>query len=188
MGWSCHWFLVRDGDPDLVAEQLGGRLGTSVLTEEEATTRDASGPTVGPLVNGWLIVTDAHWQLLADDLPVRLSRGGHVLELAVEEHVMYCSAISWRDGRRDWSSSFDANDGHGYAVSTGDLPAAADVGSEVDSVDGFDVPADLIDQLTGWRYDSSNEEIEGGSFIPIVGLLPVQPARKRWWPLRGSRS
>jgi hypothetical protein len=177
MGWSCHWFLVRDGDPAVVAERLGGRLGTSVLTEEEATTRDAPGPTVGPLVNGWLIVTDVHWQLVADDIPVRLSRGGHVLELAVEEHVMYCAASSWRDGREDWSSSFDANDGPGYAVSTGDLPAAAHVHSEGD---GFDVPADLIERLTGWRYDSSDEEIEGGSFIPIVGLPPTQPARK-WW-------
>ena len=101
---------------------------------------------------------------------------------------MYCGASSWRDGRRDWLSSFDASDGPGYAVCTGDLPAAAHVQSEADGVDGFDVPADLVDRLTGWRYDSSDEEIEGGPFIPIVGLPPPRPARKRWWPLRRSRS
>jgi hypothetical protein len=188
VGWSCHWFLVRDGDPAAVVELLGGRLGTEFLTEEEATTRAAPGPTVGPLVNGWLLVTDAHWQLLADDIPVRLSRGGHVLELAVEEHVMYCGASSWRDGRRDWSSTFDANDGPGYAVSIGDLPLAAHVESDAPGVDGFDVPVDLIDRMTGWRYDVSDEQIEGGPFIPIVGLPLAQPVRKRWWPWRGSRS
>jgi len=186
VGWSCHWFLVRDGEPDAVAERLGGRLEGQPVNEETATTRDAPGPTVGPAINGWRMVTDVGWQLLDDDTVVRLSMGAHVLEVAVEEHVSFASAASWRNGRREWSLTFDPVHGPARAIPTGEVPAP-DEGEYDDALDGdgdgFEEPIDLVHRLTGWRYDAAYPELENGPFVPLVGL--PRPARrwrpKRWW-------
>jgi len=172
MGWACHFLLVRDGDPAEVAARLGGRLVTQIIDAERATTRDAPGPAVGPLVNGWLMVTDAHGQLFDDKYGAVLSQGGHVLEFFIEEHVSFACAVSLRDGATEWSLTY----ADGRLTSTGEVPGIAAEGDE------FDAPADVIYRLTGWMYD---DEFDDEPFVPVLGLPPPDGGkrrRRRWKP------
>ncbi|HEY7488094.1 MAG TPA: hypothetical protein VH912_26860 [Streptosporangiaceae bacterium] len=174
MGWSCTFLLIRDGDPEDVAARLGGRLGSEEFTAEQATTGEAPGPTVGPLVNGWLVVTDRNIQVFEDALVAGMSRSGQILAYFIEEHVMTSSAISWRDGIMEWSLTYD----EGKLTATGDVPGVPD-----GEGDEFDAPADVIHSLTGWSYD---DEHEGLPFRPILGLPAERPKRRRRWARRRS--
>jgi hypothetical protein len=166
MGWSCHFLLVRDGDPLDVATRLGGRLDTEVIDAERATTRDAPGPAVGPLINGWLMVTDAHGQLFGDKYGTALSQGGHVLEFFIEEHVSFAAAVSLRDGKTEWSLTY----AEGQLTAAGEVPRIAVEGDE------FDAPAEVIYRLTGWMYD---DEFQDEPFAPVLGLPPPDGGGRR---------
>ena len=107
MGWSSNFVLVRDGEPADLATRVGGRLGPTELTFEGAL-EEAPGPTVGPLLDGWRLVIDQHWQLADRPGLADLSVGGHTVQYGVVEGVSFATASSWRDRNEEWSLTPDS--------------------------------------------------------------------------------
>jgi hypothetical protein len=161
-------------DPAGIAGRLGGRLGAQPLPLGQESTRAAPGPAIGPWWRDWLFVADAHWQLVGETELSRLSAGTRLLRLAVEEHVMFAEAASWSDGREEWAITGDCDSEDPVVVTRGTVPgellepAGSDPESEV-----FDVPVRALELLTGWRYDSINDELGTAVYVPIVGLQPA---------------
>jgi len=103
---------------------------------------------------------------LDDALLKKVSSAGELVYCYVEEHVMYSSAASWKDGKQIWSVIHDAQNGIRHLDVSGDVPkvlaviaeklnaeqdAYSDKKPEVDYI--FDIPVELAKELTGFRHD-----------------------------------
>jgi hypothetical protein len=161
MGWKGNFVLVRDGEPADLATRLGGQLRPADLSFEDAL-ESAPGPAVGPLLDGWRLVIDQHWQLADAPRLADLSAGGHVVQYGVVEGVGFATASSWRDRSPEWSLTYE----DGRLTQHGDPPAI--------DVDGFDAVLAAVTEMTGWSYD-----LEEGQYQPIIGIPAEQPARRR---------
>jgi hypothetical protein len=162
MGWRGNFVLAHDADPGELAARVGGRLSPTELTFDDALEA-APGPAVGPLLDGWRIVIDQHWQL-ADDAQLRdLSAGGQVVQYGVVEGVSFATASGWHDGVEVWSLTF----ADGKLTRNGDVPP-----DPVGADDDFDAVLNAVTEVTGWSYDGDD-----ASYRPIVGLaeLPATP-------------
>jgi hypothetical protein len=161
MGWKGNFVLVRDGEPADLAARLGGHLRSADLTFEDALEA-SPGPAVGPLLGGWRLVIDQHWQLASTPRLADLSERRHVVQYGVVEGVGFATASSWRDRSAEWSLTYQ----DGRLARHGDPPVV--------EVDGFDAVLAAVAEVTGWSYD-----LEEGAYQPIVGMPPEQPARRR---------
>lgn len=161
MGWKGNFLLVRDGEPADLAARLGGHLRAADLTFEDALEA-SPGPAVGPLLDGWRLIIDQHWQLAATPRLADLSERGHVVQYGVVEGVDFATASYWRDGAAEWSLTYQ----DGRLARHGDPPVV--------DVDGFDAVLAAVAEMTGWSYD-----LEEGPYQPIVGLPWEQPTRRR---------
>jgi hypothetical protein len=161
MGWRGNFVLVHDADPGALAARMGGRLSPTELTFDDALDV-APGPAVGPLLDGWRLVIDQHWQLVDDPQLRDLSAGGQVVQYGVVEQVSFATATGWHDGVEVWSVTFD----EGRLTRRGDPPDADD------GDDGFDAVLNAVTEVTGWAYHGDD-----ASYRPIVGLgeLPATP-------------
>jgi hypothetical protein len=196
VGWSSHWILVDLEDDADIAGRLGLRLG-----DVSTTWR---GPAVGPRWRGWLPVLDPRWQLVGDNHLSRLSQGTRLLRLAVEEHVMFAEAASWRDGREEWAVTGDMDVEQPVVATRGTPPdellQAQELDAAYDEPMPFNVPVLLIKSMTGWQYDEVDSEIDLLPYRPLRGLeyrdplaglnlaapagRPVrrrEPLTVRWW-------
>jgi hypothetical protein len=161
MGWEGNFVLVRNGEPADLAARLGGHVGPADLTFEDALEA-SPGPAVGPLLDGWRLIIDQHWQLAGTPRLADLSERGHVVQYGVVEGVGVATASSWRDRAEEWSLTYQ----DGRLARQGDPPVV--------DVDGFDAVLAAVTEVTGWSYD-----VEEGLYQPIVGMPPEQPARRR---------
>ncbi len=129
-----------------------------------------------------------------------LSKGAEVVACFVEEHVMFSGAAFWRDGSKIGSVEHDAQQGIHHLVVSGALPPEASAivekarssqdaedkgASEVDFI--FDVPVDISQRITGFRYDRIDVD---GVELSFDVLAEVPDPRRAGWlkSLFGRRS
>src|SRR4030095_4256748 len=120
MGYSQSWLAVKGKPPAAVLETLGLR---------DTGTREAiaESPIVGAeLPSGWyLVVADrSGHQLMRDSILQGLSAGCEVVTGDVEEHVMVSVATGWRDGRKVWTVTHNAQRDMEHLQAESELPAA----------------------------------------------------------------
>ena len=182
MGYSQSWSAVKGKPPAAVLETLGLR-GTG--TREEI----AESPIVGTeLPSGWYLVVASRsgHRLMSDQNVQRLSAGCDVVTGDVEEHVMVSVATSWKDGRRVWTVTHDAQRDMEHLQAEGELPATfvsirdrlrseqqAAGGRKADVDYIFDVPVELAQTLTGYRH---NADIPGAGAEPFEILVETLPS------------
>jgi hypothetical protein len=174
MGYSQSWLAVKGKARASVLEALGLR-GTGAREEI------AESPIVGAeLPNGWFLVVGdrSGHRLMRDPSVQRLSAGCEVVTGDVEEHVMVSVATGWKEGRRVWSVTHDAQRDREHLQTEGELPAVftsirdrlrseqqAAGGRDADVDYIFDVPVELAQTLTGYRHDAD---------IPGTGPEPFE--------------
>src|SRR5436190_9557596 len=120
MGYSQSWLAVRGKPPAAVLETLGLR-GTGAREEiAESSIVGAELPT------SWYLVVAGRsgHRLMRDQTLQWLSAGCEVVTGDVEEHVMVSVATGWKDGRRVWSVTHDAQRDMEHLQTEGELPAA----------------------------------------------------------------
>ena len=185
MGYSQSWLAVKGKPPAAVLDALSLR-GTG--TREEI----AESPIVGAeLPSGWyLVVTDRSGHpLMREQILERLSAACEVVTGDVEEHVMVSVATGWKDGRRVWSVTHDAQRDMEHLDTHGELPATfsgirdglrskqqAAGGRKADVDYIFDVPVELAKTLTGYRHDADIPGTGGHPFEVLAQTSASPPA------------
>lgn len=162
MGFHVSWIASRGKPPDRVRAELGLR---ETPEREELPESEITGAL---LPSGWYIV-------FFNDVPPdveeraleRLSRGCELLAFVVEETSMVSLAHGYDNGKRSWSLMHDPDKGPAHLEVEGTAPAAlAAIRGRV--AEGFDVPAGLSKELTGFRHD---EDIGGAGQGDLFTVL-----------------
>jgi hypothetical protein len=187
MGFCISWVAIWGKDPEVVLDVLGWRR-TGV--HEELPESPTTCTTLG---SGWFLIAmmnraDAYDGTLG---LAALSKEAEVVASFVEEHVMFSGSVLWRNGQKIWSVEHDAQEGVHHLVVSGEVPPemsliidearssqdAEDRGdAEVDFI--FDVPVDMSQLLTGFRYDRNQED---GVELTFEVLAEVPRGRPPGW-------
>lgn len=177
MGMSLSWIAVKGVDKPALLEALG--------LEEVDRQWDLYSPTPPQALatlDDWLIVLAKNFDYPSAERMTKISVGGTALSCSIEEHVMYSVARCYQDGQRVWSVDHDGGKGVHHLDIVGAPPAelaavsehlaaqqaAEDVeGAEVDHI--FDVPADTIKALCGFKIDDEEADSVVFKLLEPVG-------------------
>lgn len=184
MGFCISWVAIRGKEPEVVLSELGWRrTGEREEFPESRTTCTTLG-------SGWFMIAmmnraDAYDGTIA---LATLSKGAELVASFVEEHVMFSGSVFWRDGTKIWSAEHDAQEGIRHLAVFGELPPemsvimdegkssqdAEDKGdAEVDFI--FDIPVDMSQRLTGFRYDRNQVDGVELTFEVLAEVPVVRP-------------
>ncbi len=200
MGFHISWLAVR------------GKSATDVLAELSLEGSDESGlyPESDvdgiELPTGWYMV---HFNRpeppeLSDSVLARLSQQVEVVSCVVEEGAMVSLASCFINGTKKWSVEHDADQGLRHLDAVGSLPSEyehirehllAELNADPNPCDYlFDVPAELVKGITGYRHDQVREDEESNLFMklvripkptakqpPVIAPPSPQPVIKPWW-------
>ena len=180
MGYSLSWLAVKGKPPQAVRDELGLRL---TGEREEIPEADLSGVE---MPTGWYLIVSNRTEQVASEVAMRsLSSGSQLVTCFVEEHVMVSSATCWKDGRKTWSVTHDAQEQRDHLDAQGDLPPVfasiladlkakqreADANNqEVDFI--FDGPVELARTIVGYRYDQDVPGLRGEVFEVLSRDVP----------------
>jgi len=197
VGVALSWLAVRGKSPESVLTELGFRA----TGEQEEFPR--SPATCSQLPAAWFAViirgrADAHDGTL--DL-ARLSKSAEAVTCFVEEHVMFSSASTWIDGQRAWCVTHESERGPRHLAVVGDAPshlkevierrtAEQDGETEAEVDFFFEVPVDLAERATGYRYDQARIDGVALKFDVLERLPNVRPGAGSWFKSilgRGTR-
>jgi len=196
MGVSMSWLAVRDMEPDAIHRHLG------LLSSREFDS-DPKHPFMGRLLpSGWYLVVanccDA--PIMLDDKLSSMSVNTRVVAASIEEHVMFCSATCWLNGKQEWRVEHKGESGVTHLQVFGAPPddletlrqgalarqLCHDDDLGVDYV--FDVPLELAKRVVGFRHDESAPGPELEYFeilkVPERAQKPrKKPRKKERWKL-----
>jgi len=185
MGFSFTSLAVKGVARDAALPILGLR-GTN--TQEEIPESPITGAA---LPSGWYLVTaNRDYPAFAEDAILkRLSQTAQVVTCFVEEHVMCSAASLWADGRQVWFVMHEARQKIEHLETKGSLPpmfapiserlraeqaAAGGNKATVDHI--FDIPVEMVAQLTGYRHDRMMPEL-GDRAFEILATTEATPKR-----------
>ncbi len=185
MGFSFSSLAIKGGTREVVLGILGLR-GTGA--HEEIPESEVTGAS---LPSGWYLVTAnrGYPALMEDAMLKRLSATAEVVTCFVEEHVMCSAASLWADGQQVWSVMHAADQGIENLETNGSLPpmfpliserlraeqaAAGGKKAKVDHI--FDIPVEMVKQLTGYRHDRVMPEL-GDRPFEILATTDATPKR-----------
>jgi hypothetical protein len=207
MGYSLSWLAVKGKPAEAVCDELGFR---KTGEREQIPESDLSG---AELPGGWFLIVSNRTEKVASDaiLQCLSSSGSELVTCFIEEHVMVSVATGWREGRRIWSVTHDAQRAGDDLTVEGDLPPefvsirdrllskqreedlripVARHGSQrsATSVEQmrcdyiFDVPVETAQRLTGFRHDRDIPGVTGEPFEMLLGRAPAKSGSQ----LKGS--
>lgn len=186
MGFSFTSVAVRGGTRDSVLATMGLR-GTNAF--EEIPESDITGAL---LPSGWYLVVANRgpFPTFAEDATLkRLSQMGEVVTCFVEEHVMCSAASLWAGGQQVWSVMHAADQSIEHLETKGSLPpifapiserlraeqaAAGGKKAQVDHI--FDIPVEMVAQLTSYRHDRVMPEL-GDRAFEVLATTDATPKR-----------
>lgn len=178
MGVCLHWIAMKKAKLPTVCSVLGLRptgareefpeskfVGLELPSGYVLIVYMASG---GERLRGKGTIEDRH---LAE-----LSRSHEVISSFVEEHVMFSETSCWKSGGILWSVTHESEKGLRHLGTSGPVPAelepirqgaeekqeAEGENAEVDFI--FDIPVDLAQKITGYRYDQDVPGMSGKVF------------------------
>lgn len=201
MGVGGSWIGVRGLAKHAVWETFGLRA-----TGAPATYDAPLGIAGGVLGSGWCIAIrdsrETHPHFEEADI-AEASLRAEVVYCTFEEHAMGVSAEYWRDGVRVWSVEREAGGPYEPLNVSGEPPPSyatrkkelfdrqeAEGGEKADVDYIYDLPHDLAEELTGFRYEMSVErlafEVLAEVRAAMASHVPAEPAalppaRKPWW-------
>ena len=210
MGVGGSWVGVRGLAKDTVWETFGLRA-----TGAPATDDAPCGVAGGALGSGWCVAirdSSETYPLFEEEDIAQASRGAEVVYCTFEEHAMGASAEYWRDGVRVWSVEREMGGPYAPLNVSGEPPPSyttrrkelfdrqeAEGGAKAGVDYIYDLPHDLAEELTGFRYEQSVERLALEVLAEVRAAAPAEqaaaapapqaaaapaaqpPARKPWW-------
>jgi hypothetical protein len=181
---NLSWIAVKGLDKVAVLDTLG--LAEVPPDVEPFYPKQA----VAELPSGWVIILAEDFMYPTPKRMAALSVGGMALACSIDERVMYSVARGYADGQAVWSVDHNGGEKGIYHLDVAGAPppelaeararrtalqdAEGGAEAEVDFV--FEVPAETIEALCGYRFDSERED--GPTF---TALEPVKKAKGGGW-------
>ena len=155
-----------------------------------------SAITGASLPSGWYLVTaEGEFGTFGNRATLKqLSQTAEVVMFYVEEHVMCSGAALWAEGREVWSVMHSADQGIMHLDAKGTLPpmfqpiserlraeqtAAGGKKARVDCI--FDIPVEMVEQLTGYRHPGDMPELGlGDHAFEVLASTATTPKRSLW--------
>lgn len=190
MGLCLSWLAIKGKSPQAVREELGFQS-----TGEEGSFPEFPLSAV-VTAQGWYVIAAYREERVVPDsiLQQLASPGCELVTCFLEEHVMVSEAAGWKDGKKVWSVSHDAQKSIKNLVATGDLPeefaAIRDrLVSQQDEEDAdepgcdyiFDVPLETAKSVTGFSHD-----VDNGVFEVLSASASKSSKPSFWKKLFGS--
>ena len=185
MGVSLSFLAIKGAAPADIHRALGV-TDTGIVSPEFEYPRPPVRGAVLP--DGWYLVLLkdlCHCFILSDEILGRLSQGCEVIGCQVDEHEMYSTCFSFRDGAMRWEVEHDSNEDEDHLKVTGEPPAAfTGIAArlrakqaqrqpgpvQVDYI--FDVPLELAALCCGYRHDTRADWGEPAFTILAEGKNP----------------
>lgn len=187
MGFNVCTVAVRDQPIEHIHAAFGLRATETREEDPEAAVVAAMLPS------GWYQLYLNNRDCPNNDMLRELSLNAELIFVDVCESASTSHASCWRGGKEAWSITHDPQRDPDELRVTGELPTCfepisrrlRDAQKENGDADYiFDVPIEVTQELTGFRYDGNPSGYPVNDFTV---LEPVEPPR-RWWQLwRGSR-
>lgn len=177
MGYAISWLAIRGNTESAVLSSLG--LEKTGETEEIPESNWCSTQ-----LGDWVII----WSNSFEPSKFRNASSklaGEVVTCDVEEHVMFVSASTYRNGRLSWRIVHDAQKSQDHLAVEGAPPesfdrirdeelARADSDGEVDFV--FEIPVRMAQELVGFRHDAGTEP----EFSVLRDIGSEQKSKSGW--------
>jgi hypothetical protein len=192
MGYAISWLMVNGKDRQGLLNELG--LETTGQSGEFFDFKAAGHA----LPNGayLLVMQGCDHPLVSDKHLAQISIGSKALGCSIEEHVMYAYAAYWDDGKNLWSLKHqgDTAEGRNPLTVSGTPPEsfkairdenAAKQPGDPDVDWYFEIPLALAKQLSGFRHDKINPDLDG-SFEELRHTKGKSVSGKPWWKFWGS--
>jgi len=159
MGFSISWLAIRGKSKADVLRELR-------LCDTAEVDRVNESPVSGAeLPTGWyvLFLNDVLHPYIELPALQRLSEGCEVVGAQVEEHVMVSASFSYRNGKRQWNITHEAEKGLENLETEGAPPQvfedarARNLKLQVEKGEGvdyiFEVPLEVAEAVCGYRHD-----------------------------------
>ncbi|MFC1596801.1 hypothetical protein ACFL5Q_02535 [Planctomycetota bacterium] len=180
MGFNVATIAIR-GKP---LSEIHAQVGVQPTGESD---EEPDAPVVGAMLpSGWYLIYFNDRDFPDSHGLSQLSLGAELVLNNVSETVMYSHASGWENGNERWSVTHDAQQGLDHLERTGDVPPSLSaitqrletLQREKDDADYiFDIPVELVRDITGFRYDGNNGGYPVDEFSTLQRLAP----KKKWW-------
>lgn len=181
MGFNQCSLAIRGKSPESILTELHLRPTGEMQEFPEAEYAATLLPS------GWYVIVaeNSENRLIDEETLAAISIGGEAIACSVEEHVMVSTAHGWRDGKRIWSVTHNAQESIENLETDGELPPAfaslrddhlakqAAAGGRKANVDYvFDVPVEVARSFTDYRYDKDAPGLIGDAFEVLESHRP----------------
>jgi hypothetical protein len=184
MGISLSWVAVEA----LPADDALSRLG--LMRTGKPCTYPFKGAASLVLPNHWFLVAAGRCDHRIGNAHnmAKLSAGCRAVTCAIEEHVNFASTELWQDGQLIWHVEHQGDNDPEHMSFEGDVPQRFHAllstvePKDSENLEGhfhMDIPLILAKELTGFRHDEANPELDDTPFDELQDLQ----ARSRWWKL-----
>ncbi|CAM8669018.1 hypothetical protein MCEMSEM22_03066 [Comamonadaceae bacterium] len=182
MGISLAWIAVETLDADEALARL------SLARTGQDSEFLFEGVSCHALPRGWFMVaaTPCDHRIGNAQSMAAVSQGCRAVAFAVEEHVNFASTELWEDGACIWHVEHEADQGNEHIAHSGSLPprfaellagVATEDNEARDAYFHMDIPIILAKEITGYRFDEINPDVDNTAFERLTDLLPKAP----WW-------
>jgi hypothetical protein len=141
-----------------------------------------------PLPYNWLLVTamGCDHRVIRPESMAAISAGCRAVACSVEEHVNFASTELWSDGLRTWHVQHEGDrDVENITYAGSPPPRFFELLSTVESGDSenlqghfhMDIPLLLAKDISGFRHDECNPDVDSTPFERLTDLAPKRP----WW-------
>lgn len=192
MGFAISWIAIKDKSPQQILEYFDF---SETSEREDIPESDISSAM---LPSGWFMIwfNECESPFVQSEIISKLSEECTVVSCVVEEHVMYSHSEYWENGTQVWQIIHDAQRGMYDLQTSGNLPdnyetlkseifskQAAEGGEEADVDLIFDLPLQILKQLTFFKHDEDTPELQGQEYTVLINNKVItQPEKsKPWW-------
>jgi hypothetical protein len=174
MGHSLCFLAVRGKVSHLILSELNLRR-----TGEREKIPESRITGVELPSGCYVVIMQQETELLHDAVLSQMSLECECVACFVDEHAMVSSSVGWKNGRKMWTATHDAQQGRDHLKLRGEFPSLfgpiLENGKAKQKADGpdylFDVPIALARELSGFSYD---KEIPGLNGEPYEVLTAGQ--------------
>ena len=174
MGYHCRWLATRGRDRDEVL----GRLKLKIIEERVEEVYDTGLYALE--VEDWLVVVGDGFDYMASVKradAAALSTDGDVIYLSTDDTLMAFEIAKFREGKQQWSVTYDGKDGVTDPTFEGEVPWAVRVlhaqlekaqskagGPKADVDHIYELAPKYGMEVVGFRHD---ETLGSGEHVPI---------------------
>lgn len=180
MGFALSWIAVK-APKDKVLSWMS-------LADTGAIDEAMEAPFSGTQIGDWyVVVSNKDLDFSKEENLFNLSQGCEAIGCVVEEHVMRCEVVCYRDAGFAWRADYFGEDGPDETgldadgalppqwAAIRDAQIAMQKTAEPDVDNYFDAPLELAKSICGFRHDEIGYELKDVKFTALKDAAPASP-------------